>query len=239
MLVRDHQQAAEHDSDRMQPERERGDHAEVPASAAQRPEQLGVLGRARRGERSVSGHQLRREQVVAREPVLAREPADPAAEREAADAGRRDQPAGRAQAVGLRRGVHLGPARAALHARGARDRVDLDAAHAREVDHEAAVARALAGDVVSAAADRGQQPLAAGEAHGLDHIGGARAAGDQRGPAVDRPVPDAARAVVVRVAGCDHVARQRPLELLDRPAVEECVEGRHGRRRYARRLAPT
>ena len=59
-------------ADRMQPERERGDHAEVAAAAAHRPEQVGVLLGAGRDEAAVGQHHVGRQQVVDGQAVLAR-----------------------------------------------------------------------------------------------------------------------------------------------------------------------
>ena len=76
---------AEHDRpDRVEPEGEAGDDAEVAAAAAQPPEQVGVLGVGRVTTAPVGGDDLGFDQVVAREPELALEPTAAAAEREPA-----------------------------------------------------------------------------------------------------------------------------------------------------------
>ena len=61
-------------------ERERGDDAEVPAAAAQRPEQvrMGVLARGH--ERAVGEHHVRGEQVIDGQAETARQVADPPAQ---------------------------------------------------------------------------------------------------------------------------------------------------------------
>ena len=67
------------------------------------------------------------DEVVAGEAVLAHQPADAAAEREAGDAGGRDEAAGRREAVRLRLVVDVGPDGAAADGRAPRGRVDADA----------------------------------------------------------------------------------------------------------------
>jgi hypothetical protein len=73
--------------DRLQPELELGDDAEVAAAASQPPEQVRVLVLVDAEAVAVGGDQLVGRDVVARQPVLAREPAHAAAEREPAHAG--------------------------------------------------------------------------------------------------------------------------------------------------------
>ena len=65
-----------------------------------------------------------------------------------------DDAAGGRQAERLRLAVELAPGDAALGARRPPRRVDAHALHRRQVDHQAAVADGVAGDVVAAAADR-------------------------------------------------------------------------------------
>ena len=64
------------------------DDAEVPAAAAQRPEEIGVLVLIGPDDTSVGEDDLCREHVVARQTTAPREVADAAAERESADARR-------------------------------------------------------------------------------------------------------------------------------------------------------
>ena len=64
--------------------------AEVRARAAQAPEQLRLLVRARPHEPPVGGHELDRAKAVDRQAELALEPADPAAEGQPGDAGMTD-----------------------------------------------------------------------------------------------------------------------------------------------------
>ena len=102
--------------------------------------------------------------------------------------------------------VELDPAEPRLRVRGPGLRVDLDRLHLREIDHDAVVAGREPGDVVAAAADRDRELSLAGVGERGDHVGGARAMGDQRRPLVDHRVPDASALVVARVGFSDETA---------------------------------
>ena len=110
--------------DRVRLEGELRHDAEVAAAAADRPEEVRVLVGAGRDLRAVGEHELRREQVVDRQPVAAGEVAVPAAERQAGDTGRGDDPAGHREPVLVRGGIDLLPQAAAADADGScrRDR---------------------------------------------------------------------------------------------------------------------
>ncbi len=165
------EQRAAHDvTDLVEPELEAGDDAEVAAAAAQRPEQVGVLGLAGGDGPPVGEDDVGREQVVAGEPVLPAQPADAAAEREAGDAGVGDDPARGRQPVELRLAVELAPQDAGLGADRARRRIDADPLHRREVDDQPAVADGRAGDVVAAAADGDFELLRSRELYGIHDI---------------------------------------------------------------------
>ena len=118
--------------DRVEPELERGHHAEVAAAAAQRPEQVRRSRprwpRANRPSAVTTSAETRLSQ---RQPEPAGEVADAAAEGEPADAGGGDDPAGGGQAEGVGRGVEVAPGGAALGPGRPALRVDADAAHAR------------------------------------------------------------------------------------------------------------
>ena len=108
--------AAEHQRgrDRVQAEGEARDHAEVAATAAHRPEQVGVLVVAGVQQTPVGGDDVHSLEVVDAQPVRAAQPADAAGEREPAHARLRDQPARRGEAEGGGLAVHVAPERAAL-----------------------------------------------------------------------------------------------------------------------------
>ena len=73
----------------------------------------------------------------------------------------------------------------------------------------------VASDVVAAAANGDRTVVLAGEAHRVEHVGGAPAADDQRRAPIDHRVPDRARTVVRRVAWLDRAAQQSRAEVLD------------------------
>ena len=132
-------------------------------------------------------------QVVDRQAVLAGQVAESAAEREPADAGRRDDAARGREPVLVGGAVDLAPRAAAADADGPRARVDVDPADRGEVDHEAVV------DVPSPAPLCPPPRTATGRsrcrayAMQAGDVVGARGLRDQRRPAVDHAVVDAAR----------------------------------------------
>ena len=132
------------------------------------------------------GHDhLGRAQVVEREAVLRHQPAEPAAERQAGDAGLPTTPPVVARPCScvsrLNSFQSTPPCARAVRAR----RIDVNALHRRQIDHQAAVDRRPAGDVVAAAAHRDLEAERARQLDGVDDVGDAAAAGDQR--------PDACR----------------------------------------------
>jgi hypothetical protein len=68
--------------------------------------------------------------------------------------------------------------------------VDGDVAHSDHVEGEAVLGECGAGDVVTAALDRQQQPVVVREPHGRGHVGRGGRLQDQRGPARRHRVPD-------------------------------------------------
>jgi hypothetical protein len=126
---------------------------EVPATAAQGPEQIGVFDAGHTQHLAVGGHHLHRQQVVACPAVAARQVAEAATHREPGDAGGRDEAEHRGQAVQLRLAVDVGERAAGLRPGHAPRRVHPHAAQRRHVDHQAAVAHRQPGNVVAAAAD--------------------------------------------------------------------------------------
>ncbi len=202
--------------DRVEPELEGGHDPEVPAAPADRPEQVVVFGRARDEEPPVGGHHVGRDQVVARQAEPARQVPDPAAEREAGDPGRRDDPAGRRQAERVRRGVEISPRGPTLGPRRARRRVDANAPHSREIDHNAFVAGPEPRHAVPAAADGQVESALAREGHRRDHVAGVHGANDHGRPSIDHRVVDLPRLLVPPVPGHDHVAPHPLAQLVDR-----------------------
>jgi uncharacterized OsmC-like protein len=147
--------------------------------------------------------------------VLRHQPAEPAAECQPADAGGRDRAAGRRETVQRGRAVEVGPERAAVRAGGLRRRVDVDASHRRQVDHQRVVLDGAAGDVVAAAANRDVETRSAREVHGVDDVCCVGAAGDRRGAAVDHRVVNRASGLVAVVGGREDGAGKVDAELFE------------------------
>src|SRR5439155_16699643 len=99
-------------------ELERGDDTEVPAAAAQGPEQVLVLVLARDEDAAVGGDHFGADQVVARESAAPHEVADSAAQRQPTHAGGRDDAPGRGEAVGVGGVVEVAPGGTATGAGG-------------------------------------------------------------------------------------------------------------------------
>ena len=144
-------------------ERELGHDPEVAAAAAHGPEELGVLVGAGRHALAVGQHDLGREQVVDRQAVRPREVTDAAAERQPADAGRRDDPARHGEPMRMRGGIDLAPGGSAADANRARAGIDRDRIQQREIRDDAVVDAPEAAAVVAAAPDRQRQVVCARE----------------------------------------------------------------------------
>ena len=192
----------------MQAQLEGGDDAEVAAAAAQRPVQVRVLVGARAHLAAVGEDDLGGDEVVDGHPVAPALVGDAAAERQAGDAGLGHDPARGGEPERRGDAVDVGPRRTALHVHGAAGGVDADAAHRRQVDHQAVVDDGGAGDVVPAAADGERQGVLGGEADGGRDVVGVGAARDRGRALVDHAVPHAARGLVLGVIGRDDLAGQ-------------------------------
>ncbi len=208
-------QPARDHPERVQPVRQRRGDPEVPATAAQRPEQVGIGLLAHLGDRAVGGHQLDRHEVVGGEPVPGHQPAEPAAERQAGDPGGRDRAARDGQPVLRGRIVELAPQDAALGPHGPGVGVDLDPLHLGQVDHHRVIGDRAAGDVVAAAPDADVEPFRTGEAQGRRGVGRGPAAHDDGRPAVDQPVVDPSGLVVAAVVRLDDLAADAGPELIE------------------------
>src|SRR5918999_3256448 len=101
----------------MQAELELGDDAEVAATAADGPVEVGLIGLAHSMNPAVGSDDLGRYDVVRRQPELPSEPSLTAAQRQAADAGETDVPGGGGQPVRRCGPIEVAEQRAALHPR--------------------------------------------------------------------------------------------------------------------------
>jgi hypothetical protein len=122
----------------------------------------------------------------------------------------------RDQAAGLRRGVEVEPSGAALRDRNLLLGINTDVPHAREVDHQAVVDRAVAGGVVASAPDRNLETSGLAEGKGSRHIVRIDAVDDRGRAPIDQQVEAEARPLVLAVAFDQHVPRQRITELVEK-----------------------
>jgi hypothetical protein len=183
-----------------------GDHAEVGARAAQRPQQVGVVGGLH--HLAAGRDQLGAGEVVAGGPAAARQPADPAAEGETGQPGVADDARRGGQAVALGGRVELAVQHAGARHREPPPRVDPYLAELPQVDHQPAVADGPPGDAVAARPHRDRQVMGACEADRGHDVRGVPAAGDHRRVPVDGAVPDPAGLVVAGIGRVDDSAPQ-------------------------------
>ena len=195
-----HQRARVDLPERDEVELQRGDDAEAPSAAAQRPEQVRVVLVVGADMLAAGGHELDRGHVVGLQPITARQPRQPASERVLDDTDVRRGAGEADQAVlgGARR--HVLPQRAGADARKPPPRVDAHAAHRPGPEEDGVVQPAERGGVVPGRLWRHPQPeLARGEDDG-DHVVLALGKGDCGGMLVHVEVPWTARIVPTRIA---------------------------------------
>jgi hypothetical protein len=139
--------------------------------------------------------------------------ADSSAEGQPGDPGRADDTAGRDEPEALGRRVEIEPGRTAIGAGGPRVAVDVDPAHQREIDHQAAVADAVSGGVVPTSAYGDLQRVYPGEVKGPRHVAGIQTAHDHGRPAVNQRVEATARRIEPLISGGEHGSTQRLAQL--------------------------
>jgi len=183
---------------------EPGDDPEVAAAAADRPEEIRVAPLVDLKQAAVGRDQLGREHAVDCEPVLAHEVADAAAQGETADPDRGGVPERDREPVPAGSHGDLSGSQAGLRGGDAGVAVDLECGQAREVEHDPALADAVACAAVAAAANRELRPALVRERHHGGNLGRVNGLGDRRRSAVDRRQKDGAVLVVARVSGADH-----------------------------------
>jgi len=165
-----------------------------------------MLGLAGSQHAAVGGDDLHGEEVVAGETPLAAKQAHATPQREAGHPGRRYLTTRGHQAVELRLCVHVAPVRARPDAGRSHRRVDPNGLHRREVDHQAAVAEGVAGNVVAPAAHRQKEVVLAREVDRGDDIANAETASDERRLLVNKPVPQRTGFPITFVGGLDQPA---------------------------------
>ena len=175
-------------TDRVQPELQCGDDAEVATAALARPEQVLVLGLVGADLVPVGGHQLDGQEVVAAESVLTFQPPGAAPEGQPGDTGRGDPAAGRRQSELLRGRVEPGPGAPAPDAGPSRSGVDLDGPHGPDVDDHPIVVGGLPGHRVPTRTHGDREVVARGTLEGLPDVRGGLAHRDDPRSLVDHRV---------------------------------------------------
>ncbi len=143
-------------TDRMCLEQEARHHAKVATSAAQRPEEIGVLAFAGSDKTAVGQDNVRFEQVIDGEAVLACEVPGAPADGEARDAGGRDDAKWHGQSERVGGMIDIAGRAASINPNGSACRIYAHAFHHREVDHQSVVATAKARATVAASTDGDQ-----------------------------------------------------------------------------------
>jgi hypothetical protein len=112
----------------------------------------------------------------------------------------------------VRRVIDVAPCAAALNRRKLLGRIDPDAFHRREIEHDPVIDHGEAGGVVHPAANGQGSAGLAREIDDRDHVGDVGGAHDQHRPLVDHRVVDEARLFVSRVVGGDQLASHLSFE---------------------------
>src|SRR4030095_10497370 len=172
----------------MEPVLEGGDNAEVPATASEPQEKVGVFTLADTKELSIGQHNVGSDKIVAGKAMPAHEPADAATEGKPRDPRMRDDSTGRSEAESLCLAVELAPKQPRPGAYGLGPGIDLDALHRSQIDDNAVVADGATGNIVSTTANRDWQFPFARQVDAGDDVGRSSAAHDQGWMAVDRAV---------------------------------------------------
>ena len=205
----------QHRTNRVEGEFEFRHHPEIATSAADGPEQIGVVRVRRVQDAAVSGDHFSANEVVRRQAGQAREPAEAAAERQSSDAGPTDEATGDRQPMRLGSGIELAPCRAPSALGAARVGIDTHHFHRSQVDHQPIVAERAAGIVVAAPANRHHEVLLPSEVQGGSDVSAARTAGDDSRPSRAGRVPDVDGFVVTRLAGLRDSAADIRAQLVD------------------------
>ena len=126
-----------------------------------------------------------------------------AAQRQARDAGCRDDAGGHGQPKGMRGVVDVALGAARANPRRTGHRIDAHALHGRQVDDEAVVDAGKPGSVMTATANRNAEVIVAPEIHRRHHVGDIDTARDQQRPLVDHAVVELPRVLVGGIATLD------------------------------------
>src|SRR2546430_9576520 len=106
----------------------------------------------------------------------------------------------------MRSVIDVPPCAAAFDSGGSVGVVDVDAFHAREVDHHTTIAGPQSGAAVPAPAHGQGELMLTSEIDGADDIGDIYASGDESRPLIDHAIVDLPRLFVLGIARLDQVA---------------------------------
>ena len=148
--------------------------------------------------------------------MFAQQPSEAAAKCQPGDPRRRDYAACAREPVDLRLAVVFAPGDAALRARRVRSWIDMDAFHERQIDHDSAVERRTAGNVMAATPHRDLDTMLAREVHSIDDVCHALAARNQERPFVDQAVVDAPRVLVPGIGWLEQLSAESRCDLRQR-----------------------
>ena len=170
--------------------------AEVAATAADRPEEIGIHLGAGFQQLSVGGDDVHRRELIAGQPEAARQAPESTAQRQATGARMGDRAGRGDEAEGQGLAIEIAEERPAPGACQSTRRIHAYGAHRRQVDHEAVVTARLSRQAVGASAHGDEQVVRTRKANGPHDVGGSSAAGDERRAFVKNGVEDLARVVV-------------------------------------------
>ena len=192
----------------MQLERKRSHHAEISATAANGPEQVGIVIRIRLYKFPIGQHDIRREEIVDGESALAGEVPDASAEGQSTNSGGRNNSAGSGKPKHVRGMIDVAPCASAADGDGARCRINARVFYRSEIDDQAVITNSQASRVVSAAADSEKQTLFPRKIYRLNYVRYVGAACYHTRLFVNHPVVHFAGVIVSFVARLDYRASQ-------------------------------
>src|SRR6476646_8857320 len=208
-------------------------HAEIAASATDRPKEISVLGCARPYFLTVHRSQVGGDEIVDGHAIRASKPAKAATERQSGDTCGRINSHRCRETMRHGRLIEIRERRSRLHEGTPFSGIDADALHLRKIDGEAGIAKRAAGDIVSPAANRKLEFVPARETDCRRYIISIGALHDNRGPPINHSVPYLAGFLVTGLIGNYHVHFNKCSELF--------LQSRHLRRHNSRllhKLAP-
>jgi hypothetical protein len=206
---------SQHEAYRVQPILERGNHTQVSATAAQRPEQILVFLRTGCEQFSIGGHDIGRQQVIEGKAKFPVEVSEAAAQGESRDAGAWYDSSGGGQPERLGLMIKIALGGPAFGARSPVLRIDDNAVHTGQIDYQTVVAHSIADYSVTAAADRDRHACITRETDGRNYIGHARAPRNEDGSTVNHAVENLACLLIMRVTARNQFAPQLRREFLD------------------------